>query len=157
MIPLSAENLRLLINDQKQMEINLSLYESKSDLSQELKQAMEVRLSKVLLHEQDYIWYTNWIIVLKEKNLIVGGLMIKGIPNENGEIVIGYYTISEYQGNGFMTEAIRNMKNWLLKQINVSYVIADTEKGNIASHRVLEKTGAEIFKETEELFFWRFS
>ncbi|WP_342573043.1 GNAT family N-acetyltransferase [Solibacillus sp. FSL K6-1781] len=55
-----------------------------------------------------------------------------------------------------MTEAVTNLKNWLLKQANVIYVIADTEKDNIGSHRVLEKTGAEIYKETEELFFGDF-
>lgn len=156
MIPLKAENLGLLIKDQKQLESNLSLNESSSILSQELKQAMEVRLSKVLTDEKNYFWCTNWIIVSKDINEIVGGIMIKGTPNDNGEVVIGYYTHFEHQGNGFMTEAVTNLKNWLLKQANVIYVIADTEKDNIGSHRVLEKTGAEMYKETEELFFWRF-
>lgn len=156
-IPLKAENLALLIKDQKQMESNLSLNESNSILSQELKQAMEVRLSKVLADEKNYFWCTNWIIVSKDINEIVGGIMIKGTPNDNGEVVIGYYTIYEHQGNGFMTEAVTNLKNWLLNQADVIYVIADTEKDNIASHRVLEKNGAEMYKETEELFFWRFS
>lgn len=36
MIPLKAENLGLLIKDQKQLESNLSLNESSSILSQEL-------------------------------------------------------------------------------------------------------------------------
>lgn len=94
--------------------------------------------------------------MLKDKNCTVGGIMLKGLPNENGEIVIGYYTLTEYQGNGYMTETINNMKNWLLNQSNVMYVIADTEKDNIPSHRVLEKSGAEMYKETDELYFWRF-
>ncbi|MER2049874.1 MAG: N-acetyltransferase, partial [Solibacillus sp.] len=68
MIPLKAENLGLLIKDQKQLESNLSLNESSSILSQELKQAMEVRLSKVLTDEKNYFWCTNWIIVSKDIN-----------------------------------------------------------------------------------------
>ncbi|MBD7944381.1 MULTISPECIES: GNAT family N-acetyltransferase [Psychrobacillus] len=156
LIPLTAENLRLLIDNPKKMEQSLSINESNRFLSSDLKQAMEIRLSKLLSDEENYIWYTNWLIVSKDQNCSVGGVMLKGLPNENGEVVIGYYTLPEYQGNGYMTETINNMKNWLLDQADVMYVIADTDKDNIPSHRVLEKCGAKIYKETDELYFWRF-
>ncbi len=156
LIPLTAENLRLLIDNPKKMEQSLSIIESNRFLSSDLKQAMEIRLSKLLSDEENYIWYTNWLIVSKDQNCSVGGVMLKGLPNENGEVVIGYYTLPEYQGNGYMTETINNMKNWLLNQADVMYVIADTDKDNIPSHKVLEKCGAKIYKETDELYFWRF-
>ena len=156
LIPLSAENLRLLIDNPEKMEKSLSIIESNRFLSSDLKQAMEIRLSKLLCDEENYIWYTNWLIVSKDLNCSVGGVMLKGLPNENGEVVIGYYTLPEYQGNGYMTETINNMKNWLLNQNDVMYVIADTDKDNNPSHRVLEKCGAKIYKETDELYFWRF-
>ncbi|AWE06036.1 N-acetyltransferase [Lysinibacillus sp. 2017] len=156
-IPLTIEHLKLLINNPRELELKLALIESFSDLSSELKNAMEVRRSRALVDELNYIWYTNWIIVSKDKNHHIGGIMLKGLPNKDGEVVIGYYTLTEYQGNGYMTEAVSNLKGWLLSQPNVRFVIADTEKDNIASHRVLEKAGANIYKETEELYFWRFS
>lgn len=156
LIPLSAENLRLLIDNPKKMELRLSLIESDKFLIPELKQAMEIRLSKLLGDEENYIWYTNWLIVSKDKNCSVGGIMFKGLPNENGEVVIGYYILPEYQGNGYMTETISYLKNWLLNHSDVMYVIADTDKDNIPSHRVLEKSGAEMYKETNELYYWRF-
>lgn len=156
-IPLNAENLTLLIDNQKELELKLSLNEKKVFLDSETKSALKVRLTKLLDDEQNYIWYTNWLIILKAQNCIIGGIMLKGRPNENGEVIIGYYTISKYQGKGYMTEAIYHMNSWLLNQSGVMYVIADTEKDNIASHRVLEKTGARMYKETKDLFFWRFS
>ncbi|MCM3736584.1 GNAT family N-acetyltransferase [Bacillus cytotoxicus] len=156
LIPLSAANLKLLIDNPKKLELRLSLSESNRFLSLELKQAMETRLSKLLIDEGNYIWYTNWLIVSKDKNCSVGGIMLKGLPNETGEVVIGYYTFPEYQGNGYMTETIHTMKNWLLNQNGVMYVIADTDKDNIPSYRVLQKSGAEMYKETDELYFWRF-
>ncbi|WP_349659619.1 GNAT family N-acetyltransferase [Lysinibacillus zambalensis] len=55
-----------------------------------------------------------------------------------------------------MTETVRLMKDWLLSQSNVKYVIADTDKNNIASHRVLQKAGATLYSESEELYFWKF-
>lgn len=107
-------------------------------------------------NQQDYIWCTNWLIISRDNNCTVGGIMLKGRPNEDGEVIIGYYTLPQYQGKGYMTEAVNNIKSWLLNQPEVRFVIADTDKTNIASHRVLEKSGAEIYKETEDLYFWRF-
>lgn len=156
-IPLNVEYLKLLINNPRELELKLSLSQPFSDLGSELKKAMEVRHSKALVDELNYIWYTNWIIVSNDKSKNIGGIMLKGLPNKDGEVVIGYYTITEYQGNGYMTEAVSNLKNWLLSQPDVRFVIADTEKDNIASHRVLEKAGAIMYQETDELYYWRFS
>ncbi|MFB7155495.1 GNAT family N-acetyltransferase [Lysinibacillus sp. NPDC056232] len=155
LIPLNAEYLDLLINEEETLEIELSVTKA-AFLDEELRQALKFRLSKVLEDEQNYIWYTNWLIVSKVKNCIVGGIMLKGLPNEQGEVVIGYYTFPQYQGKGYMTEAVRMMKDWLLCQTNVKYVIADTDKNNIASHKVLQKAGATLYSESEELYFWRF-
>ncbi|GLC88776.1 GNAT family N-acetyltransferase [Lysinibacillus piscis] len=156
-IPLNAENLSLLIANQKELTSKLSLHETDILLDVEIQSAMKVRLAKLLEDEQNFVWYTNWIIVLKSQNCIIGGIMLKGRPNNNGEVIIGYYTFPTYQGNGYMTETILTMKKWLLSQLDVKYVIADTERDNIASHRVLEKAGAIMYKETKELLFWRFS
>ncbi|MCL1698110.1 MULTISPECIES: GNAT family N-acetyltransferase [unclassified Lysinibacillus] len=156
LIPLNAKNLDLLIHEEKTFEIELPLSSKEIFLDEELRQALKFRRSKVLENEENYIWYTNWIIVSKEENCIVGGIMLKGLPNEQGEVVIGYYTFSQYQGKGYMTETVRMMKDWLLRQSNVKYVVADTEKSNISSHKVLQKAGAMLYSESEELFFWRF-
>ncbi|MFJ7913663.1 MULTISPECIES: GNAT family N-acetyltransferase [unclassified Lysinibacillus] len=154
LIPLKY--LDLLIHEEMTLEIELSVNSKEVFLDEELRHALKFRLSKVLEDEGNYIWYTNWLIVSKEKNCIVGGIMLKGLPNEHGEVVIGYHTFPQYQGKGYMTETVRVMKDWLLRQSNVKYVMADTNKNNIASHRVLQKAGATLYSESEELYFWRF-
>ncbi|MFT9817024.1 GNAT family N-acetyltransferase [Lysinibacillus sp. NPDC056185] len=156
LIPLNAKCLDLLINDEKSLKIELSVSSKEVYLDEELRQALKFRLSKVLDDEKNYFWHTNWLIVSKETNSIVGGIMLKGLPNEQGDVVIGYYTFPLYQGKGYMTEAVRMMKDWLLRQSNVKYVIADTDKNNIASHKVLQKAGAILYLESKELYFWRF-
>ncbi|MFJ5788660.1 GNAT family N-acetyltransferase [Lysinibacillus sp. NPDC093197] len=155
-LALNAESLRLLIDNPKKLELQLSLKKSDSFLDAELQQAMEIRHAKLVRDKENYMWYTNWLIVSKSQNCSVGGIMLKGLPNDYGEVVVGYYTLPEYQGNGYMTETINSMKNWLLSKPNVKFVVADTEKDNIASHRVLEKSGAVLYKETAELLYWRF-
>ncbi|MFJ6207554.1 GNAT family N-acetyltransferase [Lysinibacillus sp. NPDC092081] len=156
LIPLNAKYLDLLINDEQSLEIELSVSSKEVFLDEELRQALKFRLSKVLENEENYIWYTNWLIVSKEENCIVGGIMLKGLPNEHGEVIIGYYIFPPYQGKGYMTETVRAMKDWLLRQSNVKYVVADTDKDNIASHKVLQKAGATLYSESEELYYWRF-
>lgn len=156
LIPLNAKYLQLLIERGEQMAKELSLSKFEEILDDELKQALHFRLFKVLEDEQNYLWHTNWLLVLKEQNCAIGGIMLKGMPNERLEVIIGYYTFPSFQGCGYMTETIIALKNWLLSQPNVKYVIADTEKDNKASHRVLEKAGATLYKETESFFFWRF-
>ncbi|WP_107922952.1 GNAT family N-acetyltransferase [Lysinibacillus parviboronicapiens] len=156
LIPLNADNLKLLIDHQNGLAAALSLSNSEVFLDEELRHALKFRLSKLLADEYNYLWHTNWLIVSKEKNCTVGGIMMKGLPNDKGEVVIGYYTFVPYQGNGYMTETNNTMKNWLLSQPDVMFVIADTEKDNLASHKVLGKAGAQLFTETEELYFWRF-
>lgn len=156
LIPLNAKYLKLLIEHEKELANELSLSKLERIFDAELKQALNYRRSKVLEDEENYIWYTNWLIVLKEQNCAIGGIMLKGMPNDRQEVVIGYYTFPSFQGRGYMTETIITMRNWLHSQPNVQYIIADTEKDNIASHRVLEKAGATLYKETESLYFWKF-
>jgi len=63
-----------------------------------------------------------------------------GEPNEAGEIEIGYGTYDDCRGKGYMKEAVGGMLRWVEKQPIVKFVIASTEKTNIASFTILEKT-----------------
>jgi RimJ/RimL family protein N-acetyltransferase len=54
-----------------------------------------------------------------------------------------------------MTEAARALIDWAFQQDGVSALIAETEKQNKASQRVLEKLGARIYEETESEYRWK--
>jgi len=56
-----------------------------------------------------------------------------------------------------MTEAVGGMILWAKKQPEICAIIADTEKQNTASFRVLEKNGFVKTNETETLLKWRLS
>lgn len=47
-------------------------------------------------------------------NTLVCGIMLKGLPNENGEVIIGYFIIPHHQGNGYMTETIKELTSLTL-------------------------------------------
>jgi RimJ/RimL family protein N-acetyltransferase len=89
-------------------------------------------------------WTTWYILLLPDesgKKTLVGGVGACGLPNENGEIVIGYSLLDQFQGKGYATEALRGFLGWAKQHPGLRKVIADTFPHLTASIRVLEKTG----------------
>lgn len=86
------------------------------------------------------LWYTAWAATLPD-GTEVGDICFKGPPNENGETEIGYGIESAYRGKGYATEAVRAMCAWGFSMPGCYFIRAETEDGNSASERVLEKCG----------------
>lgn len=106
--------------------------------------------------EKDLIWFRLWNIVHKNDDKCIGGICFKGPANENGEVEAGYGIADEYQNKGYGTEAISKITEWALQQEGIKAVIAETEKDNIASHKLLKKVGYQLCNETEENYYWKY-
>ncbi|MBA7539666.1 hypothetical protein ES705_31946 [subsurface metagenome] len=155
LIPLDAQNLRWSIEDRQKMERNLGVKITDTELEEPVKKAMRTSLKMVLENKKDYLWFTSWEITLKIENRIIGGLCFKGCPDEKGRVEIAYGMQDEYRCKGYMTEAVKELINWAFTQEKVLSIIAETEKDNLPSHRVLEKIGMEKYEEKEKMFWWR--
>ena len=155
LISLDAQNLRWSIEDRQKMEKNLGVKITDTELEEPVKKAMRTSLKMVLENTKDYLWFTSWEIVLKKENRIIGGLCFKGCPDEKGRVEIAYGMQDEYRGKGYMTEAVKELINWAFTQEKVLSVIAETEKNNLPSHRVLEKVGMQKYEENEKMFWWK--
>jgi RimJ/RimL family protein N-acetyltransferase len=156
LIPLQAHSLALSLVDYGKMQTELGLSVTRAILEdEEMRYAMSVRLRKVLEDVDHYLWLTNWAIVLKEKNEIIGYIMLKGLPNEAGEVITGYDIDEEYRRKGFATEALNRLIQWIFENPRALSLIADTEKNNIPSCKLLEHIGAIQYKETDELIWWK--
>ncbi|MDF2904742.1 MAG: acetyltransferase [Herbinix sp.] len=155
LLPLKAKSLELAVEDYCTMQKELGLKVNRTILDEEMQYAMKIRRIRVLENEKDYLWYTNWAIILKEENIIIGYIILKGLPNEDGEVIIGYDIDENHRRKGYATEAIRRLFQWIFSNPKVSSVIADTEKVNIPSCKLLEHLGAIQYKETEELIWWK--
>ncbi len=157
LLPLQGHNLALSVENYGGMETDLGLSVTNTILDDEMQYAMKVRLTKVLEDSENYLWLTNWAVVLKEENRIIGFIMIKGYPNENGEVIVGYGIEEKYRKRRYATEALKGLTEWIFENPKAMYVIGDTEKANISSHKVLEYAGAIKYKETDELIWWKIS
>jgi RimJ/RimL family protein N-acetyltransferase len=92
-------------------------------------------------------------IVECSSGLSIGGIGFKTSPNERGEVEIGYGVCLSYQGRGVATEAVLALCDFARRGARA--VLADTDRENVASQRVLEKSGFRSYRSTDELLFWR--
>ncbi|MDQ0194532.1 GNAT family N-acetyltransferase [Paenibacillus wynnii] len=49
--------------------------------------------------------------------------------------ILGYMIVKKYRGQGYATEALQAMTQWIFNQPGSLYVLADTEKDNISGYR----------------------
>jgi RimJ/RimL family protein N-acetyltransferase len=94
-----------------------------------------------------------FVIIDKASGLFVGGIGFKSVPNERGEVEIGYGVSDSFQGRGVATEAVRAVCDFASR--GALAVIAETDRDNLASQRVLEKSGFRSLDQSDDLIYWR--
>ncbi len=98
----------------------------------------------IVTKNPEAVGWTNWYILLPDqqgKKTLIGGVGACSLPNENGEILIGYSLLDQFQRKGFATEALRGFLDWAKQHPGLRKVLADTFPHLTASIRVLEKSG----------------
>ena len=85
----------------------------------------------------------------------MGSCDFKDVPNENGEVEIGYGLGKECEGAGYMTEAIKAFCECAMAQKEVMQVIAETDINNPKSENVLKRVGFALHKQSETKW-WRY-
>ena len=82
----------------------------------------------------------NWAIETIEQPGVIG---MVGCRPHGGRPNLGYVLARPYWGQGYMTEAVGAIVEWLLREEDVFRVWATCDVQNISSARVLEKVGME--------------
>jgi [ribosomal protein S5]-alanine N-acetyltransferase len=162
LMPLSLNELQLLIKGRNFLDESIGLTMSDFEISagksfmEEFIVAMDsFVIPKVMENQQDYEWFTHWIIIENKLNLNIGGIGCAGMPDENGQAMIGYYIDKKFEGMGYATEALNCFMNHLFKNESLKSIVADTLIENIASQKVLEKNNFLFECETEEGLRWK--
>lgn len=153
--PLTYEQLLKYSNLDDSLEKELNIEKSPRSISPELREALDYGIiPNVADASQNYLFSTLWTIILKASNQIVGDVCFKGEPNFDGEIEISYGTHFEFRRKGYMTEAVSEMLKWAKKQPDVRKVLANTEKSNLSSQRVLRNNGFSQIVEADGIIYW---
>jgi ribosomal-protein-alanine N-acetyltransferase len=84
--------------------------------------------------------YGHWAMVLRETGQVIGWNGLEFLFDTN-ETEIGYLLSRDSWGQGLATESSRAVINFGLTTIGLNEIIGLTHPDNIASQRVLEKSG----------------
>ena len=89
------------------------------------------------------------LVVERDTGTVVGGAGFFG-PPQDGEVEIGYGIVPSRQRRGYATEAVRAMVADIFQLDNVQIVTAHVDLDNLASIRVLEKSGLALCSQNQE-------
>lgn len=135
---IKIETSRLVIHLSNDSEMRTIIQKEKDE---EIKFAYMEMLENCRRYPNKRKWYALWLIALKDNdNIFVGSMSFKGL-SVNGCIEIGYGIESKYQGNGYASEAVTALTQWAVSNPEVTSIEAETESDNVASQRVLIKSG----------------
>lgn len=141
LIPLPY-NLLMLLNDTSSLSKELDIHYSPFDMEEFFVKGFEDALEStwkpnVKKFPENYAWFTNWVIVLKENNTAIGGIGLAGLPNENGETETGYALDKNYRNKGYASEALEVLTDWVFMQDDAKAIIAHTLNDGSSSQKVL--------------------
>ncbi|MET3018977.1 GNAT family N-acetyltransferase [Flavobacterium hydatis] len=80
-----------------------------------------------------------WVITTKENNDLIGSACLWNFDFENKIVEIGYEMLPDYQGKGFMTEALREVVKHAFEEINSVIITAFPSSDNVSSVSILKK------------------
>ena len=156
LMALSVQHLQLYLTFPDQLEQILGITLSRDILTDTVQRAIRMKLSKMAhANPKDHAWYTYWLVVVMAQRHGAALAGFKGLPDDRGEVEIGYGLDPAFQGQGFTTEAVRALIAWAFETPACRAIIADPKKSNRASMRVLAKAGMQPYAETTEEICWR--
>ncbi|KAJ50169.1 RimJ/RimL family protein N-acetyltransferase [Clostridium tetanomorphum] len=154
LIPLTLNQLKLWIENIPELEKELDCSYKAESMEGFFLEIVKGQYEITQKDPNNYLWHSFFFLIRKDDRVVVGSADFKDIPNEKGEVEIGYGLGKQFEHNGYMTEAVKAMCEWALKQKGVRNVIAETDLDGFASQRILERCGFKKDKELETLW-WR--
>lgn len=153
LIPLTPHQLKLWIENIPMLEDELDCSYKAEPMEGFFLDVVKGQLKATEKDIENYLWHSFWFLICKSDRVVVGSADFKDIPNEKGEVEIGYGLGKAYESNGYMTEAVKAMCEWALKQKSVSTIIAETDLDGFSSQRILERCGFKKDKQAETLWW----
>jgi ribosomal-protein-alanine N-acetyltransferase len=157
LIPLTLGQLELYLCHSENLDEIVGCPVSRTMLNETLARAIRMKIDKMSGTDvAQHLWLTYWLIKILEDGFGAGMVGFKGIPDEFGEVEIGYGIDEAYRKKGYMTEAVRALIGWAFEKDECQSVVAlGVLRENVASHRVLEKVGMKVYAESSDSLDWR--
>lgn len=84
---------------------------------------------------------------LKETGELIGDTGVNEVEGNSNEVEIGYGICKRHSGNGYATELLKAMTQFITETFGINILYGRVMRGNNASVRVLEKNGYTFVRE----------
>ena len=111
-------------------------------------------IPEVAANPQIWQYYTRWLVIDTALGAIVCDMCLQHGIDKTGSLEFGYGVNVSYEGQGYTTRAVACLVQWATQDANIKRLIAETNRTNIASIRVLEKNGFRCYEANENSFWW---
>ena len=132
---------QLVVNDEQE------IFTLRSD--SEINKYLDRQLSNTIDDARNFINKVNeninkndslyWAITLSDKNVLIGTICLFSFSDETDKCEIGYELLTNFQGQGIMTEALEKVIDFAFNTIKVQKIEAFFHIDNQSSIKLLEK------------------
>ena len=151
LFPYTQENLALFNTDLPRFEESFGVVYRGEELDHLLSGFLKKLEKEIGDDPENYLFFTEFLIVLKENSHVIGSIDYKYVPR-NGVTEVGYGMNPAYTGHGYMTEALTAFLD-LGRKLGIRKVLADTLPDNLPSQNVLKRCGFRFLKEDGNLWW----
>lgn len=151
LFPYTEENLSLFNSDLPLFEERYGVLYRGEELDHLLKGFLVKLEDEIRSDPDNYLFFTEFLITLKESGRIIGSIDYKYVPVD-GTTEVGYGMNPAYEGHGYMTEALSAFLEFG-KSLGITRVLADTLPDNTRSQNVLRRCGFTFLKEDGNLWW----
>ncbi len=151
LFPYTAENLALFNTDLPAFEERFGIVYRGEELDHLLQGFLRKLQQEIAADEANYLFFTEFLIVLRENDHVIGSIDFKSIPKD-GVTEVGYGMNPAYEGHGYMTEALTAFLDFG-SSLGIQCIRADTLKDNLKSQNVLKRCGFAFLKEDGNLWW----
>ena len=151
LFPYTSENLALFNTDLPRFEEEFGVVYRGEELDYLLKGFLIKLEQEIAEDPEHYLFFTEFLIVLKENSHIIGSIDYKYVPKD-GVTEVGYGMNPAYTGHGYMTEALTAFLDFGRK-LGIRVVRADTRPDNVRSQNVLRRCGFHFLHDDGNLWW----
>jgi len=136
----------------------LEIFTLRSD--SEINKYLDRQLSNTIDDARNFINKVNeniykndslyWAITFSDKNILIGTICLFGFSGENDKCEIGYELLTNFQGQGIMSEALEKVIDYAFNTIKVQKIEAFFHRDNQNSIKLLEKFSFRDSNEADE-------
>lgn len=88
----------------------------------------------------------RYAIALPDTDQMIG-MVGMGLEDTLNEVEVAYFMSEEYKRRGYTAEAVSALVEWCFRVSDVPYLVLTIDCANVASCRLAEKCGFELFEE----------